>query len=129
MATGEDQPELVVAHSVALFDLLSVGVLIRGPGNLLLEFRAPSEASMRINRTISGCRDDPSRRILGSPIVWPPITRNNERVLDGILSQRDVTKESDQCRNSLAIRFAKHTLDLCRISMISNGARHSSVTA
>jgi hypothetical protein len=84
---------------------------------------------MIIDRTISGGRDDPSRRVWGSAIAWPPITRNNERVLDGILSQRDVTKESHQRRNSLAVHFAEHTLDLCRIAMISNGARHPSVTA
>ena len=83
---------------------------------------------MSIDCTVAGGRDDPSRRVRGSAITWPSIARNNERVLDGILGHSDVAKDSYQGRNGLAIRLSEHALNLGRISMTRNGARHPSVT-
>jgi hypothetical protein len=129
VATGEYQSELVVAHGTIVSRVSDFLAARIGRDDLLVELPASGQASMIIDCTITGSRNDPSRRVWGSAIAWPPIARNNERVLDGVLSQRDVTEEPDQRRNGLSVHFAEHTLDLCRASMTSNSASHPSVTA
>ena len=53
-------------------------------------------ASYPVDGAIASSRDQPGDRILRRPVTGPPLGRDRERLLGGLLGEVDVTEEADQ---------------------------------
>jgi len=124
MTTGEDESELVVTHGPVLSPIVGVDSLLCSCDRikLLMKLSTPSCAAKIIDCTISCGRDDPTRRVGWNSVPPPTLARHNERVLDGVFGECDVTEDADQRRHRLAVHLPEHALNVGRFPMGGDAA-------
>ena len=68
----------------------------------------------------------PGHRVLGRPLARPPLGRDRERLLGGLLGEVEVAEEADQGREDPAPLALEDLLDQCAVSVgISTSGRTS----
>ena len=82
---------------------------------------AARRTAMGVDRAIPCRRDDPPRGIGWEAVAPPPIGSHHERLLHGVLGERDVAHDADHRRNRSAVGLAEHALD--RIGGFHSGGR------
>ena len=112
VATGEDEPQLVVVHGLWILRACS-GVGPQPIGRDLLGELASSVASTDdVDGPVSRGGDDPAGGVVRDAIARPPIHGGHEGVLDRVLGEREVTEEAGQSGHGLAVGLAERPLDI-----------------
>ena len=93
MTTGEDQPETLVRD---LTHIVNQGLQRPELLSLFRLHRSYPVASQTIDRAVTGCGDDPRRRIIRNATRRPSAERLLECVLDSLLSQVEAAGRSNK---------------------------------
>src|SRR4051794_28052079 len=108
VAAGEEELEALVIERVArhlvlgrLRDLEQTG--LREQGAL---------AADPVDRAVPGRRQEPRSRIRRRPVPWPPLRRDRERLLGGLLRKVEVAQEADQRRKDTPPLVAEDRLQV-----------------
>ena len=125
MATGEDQSKLVVLHGPAFFQIVAAARRVDARSKLLIQLLAPCRPATDIDCTVPRGRDDPPGRVRWDAVTPPPITRDDECILDRVLGKRDVAEHPDKGRDRLAVHLTKHAIDMMRFPIGGDGAGHA----
>src|SRR3984893_12118157 len=108
VAAGEDQAELIVAHS-ALLRRLAAGVQPRGRA---VPSPAGPLAPEALARAVASGGNDPSRRAGRQSGRRPPLHRCRERVLDGLLGNVDVAEDPNKDGDGSTVLLAEYMFNL-----------------
>jgi hypothetical protein len=108
VTTREDQAETVVAHGHHL------QLLIAGVQQLALDMPViPSRfTAQSVDCSISGCRNDPSRRAWRETRRRPPFHGNGEGFLDRLLGGVDISEDTDEYGHGATGLFSEDSLDI-----------------
>jgi hypothetical protein len=92
MTTREDQPEALVGD---VLQVVSQHLKHAELLSLLFFDGSHALASQAIDRSITGCSDDPCRGIVWDSLRWPGAKRLYESVLDSLFGQIKAPGRSD----------------------------------
>jgi hypothetical protein len=88
MAAGEDETQPVIVHRHGLVSHRSFLCGCRRlPGQLFDQLSTASRSAQQVDPTVAGRRDDPAGRVGRSAGGGPPLTGDDEGVLDGVLGK------------------------------------------
>ncbi|HEY0444324.1 MAG TPA: hypothetical protein VGC90_08890 [Candidatus Limnocylindrales bacterium] len=117
MAAGEDEAQPVVRDRAHLCCSLlrchgrEIRLDLRLAPEQLGLLDEPTFSPQPVDRAVAGRRDDPCAGVVGQAAVRPYLEGDDERVLNGLFGEVEVTEEADERRDRPAGFLAEQAVD------------------